>query len=304
MKTVLITGSNGLLGQKLIDLYLQKSDIKLVATALGDNRHPTKEGYIYREMDITNYQEVHAVIFELKPDVLIHGAAMTDVDSCELDPQNCRKINVDAVEYLVKASNAVGCHFIHVSTDFIFDGTSGPYKETDTPNPISFYGQCKLEGERIVQENSDSWAIARTILVYGIVADMSRSNIVLWAQNALEKREPINVVNDQYRTPTLAEDLAMGCYLIEQQKASGIYNISGKDFMNIYEIVQQVGWHFGLSIESVTQVDSKSLKQPANRPPVTGFDLTKSRKELGYEPHSFDEGIDIVHHQHLKRMVE
>lgn len=300
MKTILVTGSNGLLGQKLTDLYLTKSNVKLIATARGINRHPVSEGYTYAEMDISNESEVNAVIGLHKPDVIIHGAAMTNVDACELDPETCELLNVSATQYLVSAANAIKAHFLLVSTDFIFDGKSGPYKEEDVAEPLSIYGHSKLKAENIVMEQSQSWAIARTVLVYGLVADMSRSNIVLWARESLANHKKINVVDDQFRSPTLAEDLATGCALIAEQNAKGIFNISGKDQMNIYELVQRVADHFGLSMEHVSRIDSASLNQPAKRPPITGFDLSKSKRILGYDPHSFDEGITIIYNQFLK----
>ena len=298
MKTVLVTGSNGLLGQKLTDLYATKQDVKLIATGRGENRHPLKSGYTYEVMDITNREQVFEVIGKHKPDCIIHGAAMTNVDACELDPEACQLQNVKSTQNLVDAIADIDCHFVFVSTDFIFDGTSGPYKEDDEPNPLSIYGQSKLDGERYVQSNCKRWAIARTVLVYGLVADMSRSNIVLWARESLANKKAINVVDDQFRSPTLAEDLAAGCILIENQEAEGIFNISGKDQMSIYELVQRVANYFGLSMDTVSKIDSVSLNQPAKRPPITGFDLSKSNAELGYNPHSFDEGIRIIYEQY------
>jgi len=298
MKTVLVTGSNGLLGQKLTDLYATKQDVKLIATGRGENRHPLKSGYTYEVMDITNREQVFEVIVKHKPDCIIHGAAMTNVDACELDPEACQLQNVKSTQNLVDAIADIDCHFVFVSTDFIFDGTSGPYKEDDEPNPLSIYGQSKLDGERYVQSNCKRWAIARTVLVYGLVADMSRSNIVLWARESLANKKAINVVDDQFRSPTLAEDLATGCKLIENQEAEGIFNISGKDQMSIYELVQRVANYFGLSMDTVSKIDSVSLNQPAKRPPITGFDLSKSNAELGYNPYSFDEGIRIIYEQY------
>jgi len=298
MKTVLVTGSNGLLGQKLTDIYATKQDVKLIATGRGENRHPLKSGYTYEVMDITNREQVFEVIVKHKPDCIIHGAAMTNVDACELDPEACQLQNVKSTQNLVDAIADIDCHFVFVSTDFIFDGTSGPYKEDDEPNPLSIYGQSKLDGERYVQSNCKRWAIARTVLVYGLVADMSRSNIVLWARESLANKKAINVVDDQFRSPTLAEDLAAGCILIENQEAEGIFNISGKDQMSIYELVQRVANYFGLSMDTVSKIDSVSLNQPAKRPPITGFDLSKSNAELGYNPYSFDEGIRIIYEQY------
>ncbi|MEY2924252.1 MAG: hypothetical protein RLZZ337_800 [Bacteroidota bacterium] len=293
MKKVLITGSNGLLGQKLIDLYTTLP-IQLIATARGENRYPTEQGYTYASMDITDREQIMRTIQIHQPDCVIHTAAMTNVDQCETDKKGCDLLNVEAVKYLVEACNAVGAHLIHLSTDFIFDGKDGPYTEDAIAKPLSYYGWSKLKAEEIVQQEAKKWSIARTVLVYGLVADMSRSNIVLWAKGALEKGQPINVVDDQYRTPTLAEDLAKGCQLIEQHEAKGIFNISGKDFMSIMELVERVADYFDLDKSIINRVSSETLNQPAKRPPITGFDLTKSKTILGYNPHSFEEGIALL----------
>lgn len=296
-KKILVTGSNGLLGQKLTDLYLTLPAVELIATARGEDRYPSKQGYTYVELDITNQQQVNEVIETYKPDCVIHTAAMTNVDACELDHEACVLQNIEAVKNVVNGAKKVNAHLIHLSTDFIFDGKAGPYKEDADPNPLSFYGDSKLKAEQIVMNGSDNWAIARTVLVYGLVADMSRTNIVLWAKDALENKKPIKVVDDQYRTPTLAEDLAMGCRLLEMNEAKGVYNISGKDYMNIYELVSRVAKYFGFQMDNVTRVNSDTLSQPARRPPVTGFDISKATRELGYNPHSFEEGIEIVQKQ-------
>lgn len=297
MKKVLITGSNGLLGQKLIQLYLNDKKVNLVATSRGENRYPITNGYSYISLDITNKDAVIKCITSIKPDCIINTAAMTNVDACESDKEGCDSLNIEAVKYLVEASNLVNAHLIHISTDFIFDGKNGPYSETDIANPLSYYGWSKLKSEDYVQQNCNKWSIARTVLVYGIVHDMSRSNIVLWAKGALEKGEPINVVNDQFRSPTLAEDLAKGCQLIEEKEAEGIFNISGKDQMSIDELVERVADYFDLDKSIIKTISSETLNQAAKRPPITGFDLTKSKNVLGYNPHSFEEGIALLMEQ-------
>lgn len=297
MKKILITGSNGLLGQKLIDLYLKNNDVQLIATARGINRYPIDEGYEYAIMDITSFEHVQEVIKKYKPHCIINTAAMTNVDQCEEDMVGAENLNINAVSHLIDAANQVDAHFIQLSTDFIFDGKAGPYKEDDEPNPLSFYGKTKLEAEKIIRAKSNKWSIIRTILVYGIVHGMSRSNIVLWAKNALEKGQPLKIVDDQFRSPTLAEDLAIGCQLVEQKEAEGIYNISGKDQMSIVSLVERVADYFQLDKTSIERVSSSTLNQPAKRPPITGFNLEKSIKELGYNPHSFEEGIELLMRQ-------
>lgn len=299
MVKILITGSNGLLGQKIVykclDEYAGK--VELIATARGENRLIRKTGYQYEPLDITSKEDVLAVLSKHQPQVVIHTAAMTNVDACETDREGCKKNNVDAVEYIVEACNTIGANLVHVSTEFIFDGENGPYNEEADANPLSYYGWSKAEAERIVREKSNSWAILRTILVFGVVDNASRSNVVLWAKSALEKGNPIKVVDDQFRMPTLAEDLAEGCLLAAFQKANGIFNISGKDYMNIFELVQRVAAFFNLDASKVERSDSSTLNQPARRPPKTGFTLDKSRAVLGYEPHSFEEGLALVQKQ-------
>lgn len=295
-KKILITGSNGLLGQKLTDLLLQTNDFDFIATGLGPNRHPNKD-ITYLNLNITKKDEVDKIITETKPNFVINTAAMTNVDACEDDKENCDLLNVKAVMYLSKACSKDNIHLVHLSTDFIFDGKDGPYKEDAKPNPLSYYGESKLKGEKWIQELCSKWSILRTVLVYGIVNDMSRNNIVLWAKDALKNKKVINVVDDQFRTPTLAEDLAMGCYLACKNEAQGIFNISGKDFMSIFELVERVAKFYNFTMDNVGKTDSKSLNQKAIRPPVTGFDLSKSREKLDYNPRSFEEGIQVLEKQ-------
>ena len=189
-------------------------------------------------------------------------------------------------------------HLIHLSTDFIFDGEKGTeYSETDIPNPQSYYAHSKYESEKIVQKSKIRWAIARTIIIYGIVDNMSRSNIVLWAKEALTEGQKINVVDDQFRAPTLAEDLADGCILIIDKGATGIYNLSGKETMSILELVYKVADFWKLDKSLITPSKSNILNQAAKRPAYTGFILDKAKHDLGYNPHSFIEGLEMLDRQ-------
>ena len=295
---ILITGSNGLLGQKLIDALRNDPEVQLIATSRGEDRTPEALGARYHSLDITDAAQVDAVFDATKPDAVIHTAAMTNVDACELDREACQLQNVTATEHLVNAAKRHGSHFIFLSTDFIFDGANGPYKEEDAPAPLSIYGHSKLDGEHLVMNSGLAhWAIARTIIVYGIAQGLSRSNVVLWAKGALEKGQPITVVDDQWRMPTLAEDLADGCIRIAKRKATGIYHLCGPDGMSILELVYRVGKFFGLDASVVSPIKSDSLGQPAKRPPRTGFLLEKARRDLGYAPHGLEEGLAILKQQ-------
>lgn len=301
---ILITGSNGLLGQKLVYKLRKDAQAQCIATARGANRLVKQDGYVYEELDITNRANVEAVFAKHLPDVVINTAAMTNVDACETERDACWLMNVTAVEHQVQVleqlrtkHNDYNPHFIHLSTDFIFDGSHGPLDEHEAPNPLSYYAESKLAAENIVQASSLDWAIARTVLVYGIVDNMSRSNIVLWVKSNLEQGKTINVVDDQFRTPTLAEDLAEGCLLIAKKRAIGIYNISGKDFYSILELAQVVADYYGLDKSLIKPSKSADIKQPAKRPPITGFIIDKAKRDLGYAPHSFTEGIRLLEEQ-------
>jgi len=304
MKKVLITGSNGLLGQKLIYQLIGYPEYLVFATSRGENRTLTKKRYEYIPLDITDEQEIQETFDYVQPDIVINAAAMTNVDACEDDKEECWKLNVDAVQLIVNACEKYNSHLIHVSTDFIFDGISGPYSEDSEPNPLSYYGESKLAAEEIVKKSSCKWAIARTVLVYGVVDNMSRSNIVLWAKGALESGKEITVVDDQFRTPTLAEDLAHGCILIAQNGAKGIYNISGDDYMCIIDLVKRVAKYYELDENLVKPIKSSSLNQKASRPPKTHLLLDKAKKELGYKPSSFEEGLSILDVQIFARKNE
>lgn len=290
---VLVTGANGLLGHKLIRQLHGDPEIELIASGRRSSA-PYFPDVTYCPLDIADSKAVFVAMDNYKPDAVIHTAAMTNVDKCAQDQSGCRKTNVDAVKFLTSACEANETRLIYLSTDFVFDGKHGPLDESATPAPVNYYGECKAEAEAIVSASNISWAIIRTVLVYGITPDLSRSNIVLWVKENLERNKPINVVNDQFRTPTLAEDLADGCVRVLKKNAAGIFHISGEEMLTPYDIAIRTADYFKLDRSLITPVDSAFLKQPALRPARTGFIIEKAKRELGYEPHSFDDGLRIL----------
>lgn len=289
---VLVTGANGLLGRELIKLLSQKNH-EVVAVSRGPSRLPqstSNKNFSYRELDITDGLASNSTVRDFEPEVIIHAAAMTHVDNCELNKIDCYNINVTATRFLVEAAKEVNAKFIYVSTDFIFDGLEGPYKEDDEPKPLNYYGSTKLSAETEVMESGLEWSIVRTVLVIGN-AETTRSNIISWVKEKLEKGEKIKVVDDQFRTPTFTEDLAKGIVLVVEKGARGVFHISGKDLLTPYQIALKAAEHFGLDNSLIEKADATSFSQPALRPPRTGFYIDKARKELGYEPLAFDEGL-------------
>ncbi|AGA78011.1 SDR family oxidoreductase [Echinicola vietnamensis] len=293
--TLLVTGANGLLGQKLVNRLLEKDSFHVIATGRGACRLPqTWEGFTYASMDITDKENVLEVFQRYSPEVVIHGAAMTNVDECETAQEACYQQNVAAVGNIIVAAEQYHSFLVHVSTDFIFDGEAGPYTEDAVPNPVNYYGETKLQAEALIQQSSLNWGIARTVLVYGISHDMSRSNIVLWVKKSLEEGKDLQLVDDQLRTPTLAEDLAEGCILMAEQRAKGVFNISGDELLTPYDMAIQTAEFFKLDKTKINKTDSSAFRQTAKRPMKTGFVVQKAKDQLNFKPKSFTEGIEIL----------
>ena len=182
---ILITGSNGLLGQKIVG-QLVRSNIEFLATSAGGNRNTNCPDSCYRSMDISNAAQVKSVIQFFSPDYVIHTAAITNVDYCEQNPEECYKINVEGTKILFEAIKEKNAHLSLLSTDFVFDGVIGNYVESDEPNPLSIYATSKHEAEKLLTSSDYiNWSIVRTIIVFGEGENLSRSNIVLWAREAL-----------------------------------------------------------------------------------------------------------------------
>lgn len=291
---VLITGSNGLLGQHLIPVFVQNKTYDVIATGRGANRSPQRDHYIYEAVNLRDAGSVQQLVQKHQPDLIIHSGAMSQVDDCEKNKDACWDTNVGATRYLVNAAEKINASFIFLSTDFVFDGLNGPYDEEAPVNPINYYGTSKAAAERLVRNSKLSWAIVRTVLVYGVSNDPHRSNMITWVKNNLQQGKKIKVVDDQWRTPTLCQDLATGCLLLAEKKATGVFNISGNEVLTPYDMALKTAEYFQLDTSLIEKISSKSLAQPAARPAKTGLIIDKAVKELGYQPHSFAEGLDIV----------
>jgi dTDP-4-dehydrorhamnose reductase len=291
MKKIVITGSNGLLGQSLLKLLLkEKNKYEVFGFSKGENRSGRTD-FSYVSIDITNEKNLKKALIKIQPDAIVNTAAMTQVDDCEIHKEACDVLNIDVVKWLKEASEIINCHLIHLSTDFIFDGEKGYYKETDMPNPLSYYGMSKVKSEEILLNSTIDFTIIRTILVYGKVYDMSRTNIVLWVKEILENGKEITIVDDQFRMPTFVDDLALSCKLAIDKKATGIFHISSTKLMSVFEIVHEVANVFGLDSKLIKPTSSNILNQKAKRPPKTGFDVSKAITVLGIKLQTFEEDL-------------
>ncbi|RPE12097.1 SDR family oxidoreductase [Chitinophaga lutea] len=291
---VLITGSNGLLGQYLIQRLCSLPGYEVIATGRGQNRLKRQEGYRYESVNLADEAAVKGLIDRHRPDAIVHAGAMTQADDCERNKDACWMANVTATRFLLQGAEKAGSFFLFLSTDFVFDGLGGPYREDDPINPINYYGASKAAAERLVKQSKTEWAIARTVLVYGMADDPKRTNIITWVKSNLEQKKKLKVVVDQWRTPTLVQDLAEGCRLILDKRAQGVFHLAGKDMLTPYDMAMQVALHLNLDTRLFEKVDATSFKQPAVRPAKTGFIIEKAEKELGYAPRTFEEGLKVI----------
>lgn len=290
---ILLTGANGLLGQHLLSLLTAKKAHDIIATGMGANRNSIGH-YKYYSCDLTQKEQVNGLIDQVKPEYIIHAAAKTQVDWCENNKSQCWDSNVGATEFLIEASLRCANHFQYISTDFVFDGKRGNYSESDNPNPVNYYGETKLAAERLVRSCGIHWSIARTVLVYGVSNQLSRSNILTWIWKSLKNQQNIQVVTDQVRTPTFVEDLAMGSNLIMEKQAEGIYHISGDEIMTPFDLALKTAEHFNFDKRLITPVDASVFSQDGKRPEKTGFIIEKARKNLGFDPTPIKYALDTL----------
>jgi len=296
MKKILITGSNGLLGQNLVHELLKKDAYIIYGISRGENRIKNIERFTYFNVDLTNKKEISDLINKTNPQFIIHTAAMTNVDTCELNKEACDKINVEAVKYLVDLCELKDIHLIHLSTDFIFDGEKGYYKESDQPDPINYYGLSKLRSENIIKDSNIKYTILRTILVFGFTDEL-KNNIVLWVMNSLKNKQQINVVTDQLRMPTFVDDLVYACLYAADNGVEGVFNVSSNSLLSIYDMAIEIANTFQLDRSFINPIPTSLLKQPAKRPLKTGFDLSKSFLQLKLPSHSFLENLQVFKNQ-------
>lgn len=290
MQKVLITGANGFVGHYLSALLVAQN-FTVLATGTGACRLAIKApNFSYAPLDITDAAAVKVFLQNEDPQVVVHAAAMTKPDECELAPQKAVDVNVGGTENLLQAAQGTGAYFLYISTDFVFAGTKKIYTETDEADPVNYYGYTKWEAEKKVEAYNGKWAVARPVLIYG-APQAGRQNILTVVANALKERKSLKLFTDQQRMPTYVEDLTWALWRLIEQKSSGIFHFCGKDVLSPYEMGLAVAAYFSMDASLIEPVTATEFKQPAKRPPQTFFDLSKAASVLGYSPTSFAEGL-------------
>jgi dTDP-4-dehydrorhamnose reductase len=288
---ILITGANGMLGQRLVKFFLSQKNYELMLTSLEPNCFYKEVNYISE--DLSKRENVKKVVYEFFPDVIINTAAFTNVDLCESEREKAWKVNVRSVEYLAETARIIDAHLIHISTDYVFDGSNGPYSEKDIPKPISYYGRTKLASENTIRLIGVINTIIRTNVLYGPV-DFGRPDFVRWVVSNLREGKEIKIVTDQINNPTFIDDLVCAINSIIQYKKQGIYNIGGKEIISRYDFTNRIADYFNLNKKLIKPIKTEDLKQPALRPLKSGLLNLKAEIELNYQPHSIEETFRII----------
>jgi dTDP-4-dehydrorhamnose reductase len=249
----------------------------------GINQHTAKYG-VPIKFDVSNKEQVNLALRKVKPEVVVHAASLTDVDKCELNRELCLKINVEGTENVVKAAKKNRAYLFYISTDYIFNGEKGYYKETDPPYPINFYGHTKLLAEEKVMTNLDDFCIARPSVIYGIALATGKTNFALWLHNKLKKGEQVKIATDQWNSPTLNTSLAEMTLEIIQLKKTGIYHLAGATRLSRFNFAKLLAETFGYDDSLITPITSAQLRQAAKRPKDSSLNTQKAEKSLKNKP--------------------
>jgi len=295
---IIVTGI-GLLGSRLMPLLFNEG-YNPIGIDMATDVDPIK-GEV-KQIDITDLNALERFFKSEKPEVIFHTAALTNVDKNETDPDLAYKINVTGTKNIGLAAKTVKACVIFVSTDFIFDGKKGMYKETDKPNPISVYGKTKLEAEYELKKTGVENAIARTAVLYG--SFRQRFNFATWVIDSLIAKKPMTLVNDQYNSPTLSEDLAKALLDIYESGRREIFHAGGSERINRYDFALKIAKVMDLDPSPMTPITTDKLDLKAKRPKDGSLDVSKLARVVGHKMLNIDEGLAIVKEQELKRGLD
>jgi dTDP-4-dehydrorhamnose reductase len=283
----MVVGGSGLLGGHLAMFASNRYDV--CATYLG---HPVKiPGCRTVFMDITDPQNTKDLIMEFSPDCVVLSAAQRNVDFCQKNQELVSKINVEGARNVALASKDVKAKLIYISTDLVFDGEKGQYKEGDGTNPVNFYGLTKLKGEQEVTNILDDCAITRVSVLYDWNLFEHTTNFISWLYDNLRSGKSLSLFTDQFRNATYIKNACEAILQILKKNKKGIFHIAGKFCENRYDMGLSVAETFGFDIDLISESESDTGDWIAKRPGRCCLDVGKMESELGIKPMSVEEGL-------------
>ena len=242
------------------------------------------------KFDVSNRELVNEAFRRVKPEIVVHAAALTDVDKCELNRELAWKINVEGTKNIVEAAKNAGAFFVYISTDYVFNGEKGNYKETDALDPINYYGLTKLKAEEIVKTQTE-YFVARPSVIYGSTPAAGKVNFALWLIETLRKGERTKIITDQWNTPTLNSNLAEMTLEVVERRLNGTYHLCGATRVSRFEFAELIADAFGLDKSLIDPVLSSQFSWPAKRPMDSSLETTKAEGTMQHKPLSMGEAL-------------
>jgi dTDP-4-dehydrorhamnose reductase len=291
---IFITGITGFIGSRLAHFWQQQNDWTIGGTGRASERPATLPSSVqYYPVDFSNLEILNNALHSFMPDVVVHSAAMSKPNDCEVQQELCTLINVEATAAVVAACEKMNCRLLFISTDFVF-GDDGPFAENDVYDPVNFYGLSKVRAEELVKASGIDWSIVRTVLVYGKQAAGMNATFPQWVKNNLEKGKTIRVFTDQYRTATYVDDLVDGIDRIIHQHAKGVFHLSGAETTTPFEFARKVACYLGYDPSMVEPTTRIEMPEAARRPIRSTLNIAKAKSELGYAPRSLDVVLPLL----------
>jgi len=281
----LVTGSAGLVGQQVVK-DLSKSN--QVFSCYNESKPEYGDSV---KMDLKNYEMISSVLTEIKPDVVIHLGAMTGVDLCEKEKTSASEINTKATEIIAKECSKLNSFLVYVSTDYVFDGNFGMYKEDDVANPLGFYGKSKLKGEKAVQNFSTNWCIVRTSTPFGL--HPTKKSFPMWVIENLQKQKQIDVLTDQFTSPTYVPNLSRMLIEISERRITGIIHVAGASKISRYQMASMVSDKLNLDGTLLKQISMNKMKWVAQRPKDSSLDVSRASSILNEKPQKIDQSLNL-----------
>ena len=281
----LVTGSAGLIGRQVVKDLSETHEVFSCY-----NKSKPEHGNIIK-MDLLNHEMISNVMSEKKPDVVIHLGAMTAVDLCDTQQDNALKINSQATEILAKECSKINSFMVYVATDYVFDGNTGMYEENDTANPLGFYGKSKLLGEKSIQNFSSNWCIARTSTPFGL--HPTKKSFPIWVIENLQKQKQIDVLTDQFTSPTYVPSLSRMLIEISERHLTGIIHVAGASKISRYEMASLVSDKLGLDGKLLREISINDIKWEAQRPKDSSLNVSKAISTLNQKPQKIDHDVNL-----------
>ncbi len=292
MEKILVTGASGLLGSKIIDKAEEKYFV--FPTHVRSQLFPRS-----LKMNITDKSEVERIFSKVKPDIVVHTAAETNVDKCENQKEHALRVNVEGTKVLAEACKQVDARIVYVSTDYVFDGKKGSYSEEDRPNPINYYGLTKLMGEKCVKEFCEDFLILRTSVLYGVHPE--KPNFAMWVLRTLSEQKKLSVVEDHYNSPTLADNLAEVILEVVNKKLEGLYHTAGSERVSRYRFALQIAEIFDFDANLIKPIKMSELKSwTAKRPKDSSLCIDKVKKQIDTKLLGITQGLKEMNRSWVK----